>query len=126
MKKVVLVLLFAGSSAYADWTHVGASDNSDVYVDYASIRKNGRLVKLWALIDYKSVNRSADGKTYLSQRYQEEYDCNQERYKILFYSWHTGNMGTGNTVYSEAHPGEWRPVPPSSISAIHMSIACPD
>ena len=48
--------------AYAEWVAIGSSESLGgytVYVDPDTIRRNGDLVKVWALTDYTTIaNRS--------------------------------------------------------------------
>jgi hypothetical protein len=48
MRKLILILLLAvlSSSAMAEWIKVGANDNSTIYADPATIRKEGNMVKM--------------------------------------------------------------------------------
>jgi hypothetical protein len=49
MKKLLLTLVLAvvSSSAMAEWVGVGKKENFFSYVDSATIRKLGNMVKIW-------------------------------------------------------------------------------
>ena len=53
-----------------------------------------------------------------------EYDCKEERYRILFYSDHSGPMVTGNALGSANEPSTWSYVPPGSNSADMLKLVC--
>ena len=76
-----LMLLVTAGAACAEWTRVGYSgDGADefiIYVDRATIRRNGNFVKMWGLQDFKTMQKDAAGKSYLSSKGQEVYDCKE-------------------------------------------------
>ena len=63
MRNAILVMLLAvvscgqlaGPPRWPKWVAVGESVDSWVYADINSIRKNGNMVKIWDLQDYKRV-----------------------------------------------------------------------
>ena len=126
MKRLLLglMLLVTAGAASAEWTRAGDTDDYIQYVDVATIRRNGNLVKMWDLKDYLTVQKSATGFSYLSDKAQQEYDCKEEKARTLAYLWFSGQIGNGNVVYSNTNPGEWRPISPESIGEILWKIAC--
>ena len=57
MKRLLmgLLLVVTAGAASAEWTHVDDNDEFVQYVDKGSIRRNGNSVKMWGLMDYKTV-----------------------------------------------------------------------
>src|SRR5215475_3430036 len=55
----VVLLLLTALRAWADWTVVASSADADVYIDVTTVRKRGNMVKLWALMDYKTAQLDA-------------------------------------------------------------------
>ena len=94
-----------------------------VYVDPATIRRKGNLVRMWQLHDYKTVQTVA-GDSLLSIKRYNEYDCAGERTRMLAYTWFSGNMGSGKVVYSTPDEPEWEPVTPRSINRTLWKVAC--
>ena len=123
MKKLLLVLLLVSAPAFAEWTRVGGNDILDSYADLATIRKKGNTVKMWVLSGYKAA-QPFEGETFLSWKAQEEYDCEEERTRKIYISFHSGNMGGGKVVYSNADASGWEPVPPGSIVESLWKLAC--
>ena len=123
MRKLVVVLLLLSTPAWAEWTLVGGSDTSDIYADLATIRKRGNMVKMWSLYDLKTARPFA-GTPYLSSKDQDEYDCEGQRTRFLSFSVHSANMGGGRTIYSDADPGKWTPLPLGSVVEALWKIAC--
>lgn len=125
MKKLVFVLLLLSAPAWAEWTLVALNDNEKtvVYADLATIRKSGNMAKMWSLYDYKTVRRVV-AVSILSHKDQNEYDCGEERYRTLYSSWYSGNMGSGDSVFSDSDPKKWDPLPPESVIESLWKVAC--
>ena len=126
MKRLLLglMLLVTAGAATAEWTSVGEDDALIVYVDIGTIRRNGNLVKMWDMLDHKTVQTDAGG-SYLSGKTQQEYDCKEEKVRRLAYLWFDGKMGRGKVVYSNGNvKDEWRPISPDSVSEALWKIAC--
>lgn len=109
-----------------DWEEIAeSSDGSKFYVDPDTIRKNGHRVKVWELVDSKTVAYSkSDKPSYLSIKLQHEYDCKEEQYRSLALSYHSGNMGSGKVSDSDADTTKWEPVPPRSMAETMWKFAC--
>ena len=128
MRKAILMMLLAilSSSAAAAWVEVGSDETTTVYADPATILTAGNMVKMWHLLDFKTVTVPPGGKhyMYMSSKSQTEYDCKEGRARVLFFSWYSGNMGQGKVVYSTRKPGKWEPVPSESAIELLWNIAC--
>lgn len=122
MRKAIFMLLaVVSSSAAAEWVKVGGNETMTIYADPASTRKVGGWVKIWSLFDLKTALDS-QGKSYMSIKHQNEYDCNEEQSRKLYSSFHSGNMGEGEVVYRSSDPGKLEPVPPGSVGAALWKI----
>ena len=128
MKRLLigLMLLMTAGAANAEWTLIGSSGDEFIqYVDLATIRRNGNLVKMWDLADFKTVQKSAAGESYLSNKIQTEYDCKEEKSRSLAFTWFSGKMGSGKVVVSNGNVrDEWSPIGPGSIAEALWKIAC--
>ena len=126
MKRLLLglMLLVTATAASAEWIFADANDESIQYVDRATIRRNGNLVKMWDMVNYKTVQGGAVGYSYLSSKAQSEYDCKEERFRLLALNLFDGQMGSGKVVISDSTPGPWAPISPGSRGEIVWKIAC--
>ena len=127
MRRLVLGLMLGltATAASAEWTISGGNDQYMHYVDRATIRRNGNLVKMWNFFDYKKVQPSpSTGLSYLSTKQQSEYDCKEERTRILAFTTFDGKMGNGNVVFSDSDPDKWEPIGPGSVGETLWKIAC--
>ena len=124
MRPLVFALLFAiCTSAWAHWTRIASHDEADVYADRTGIVKQGKMVKLWSLFNYRVVQRRGQ-IAFLSHMTREEYDRDKERERTLYFLMYSDGMGEGRRVYSTSEPGNWAPVPRGSIVEKLWKIAC--
>ncbi len=107
----------------AEWVKVDGNEFVTSYVAPATIRKEGNRVKMLALVDFKTANASG-GRPHMSIKTQHEYNCTENQWRLLNFSYHSGNMGGGEIVYTDAEPGQWEPVKPGSGTQIRWEIAC--
>ena len=127
MKKLLLTLLapllLVTGSAWAEWVRVGSVDGAVFYIDPASIRKDGNLVKVWKIQDLKQRDKAGE----LSRRNRSEYDCKEERHRFLSLSTHSGPLASGTTLYTNDFPGKpdtWKQIPPGSVVETVLKIVC--
>jgi hypothetical protein len=126
MCKAILMMLLAivSSHAAAEWVEVGRSESATTYADPASIRKADNMVTMWMLSDFKAVQARPYGTPYMSQKTQQEYDCKEERARIVYFLRYSENMGGGEVVYTESDPDAWKPVPPDGTNEVLWKFAC--
>jgi hypothetical protein len=126
MRKASLMMLLAivSSSAVAEWVEVTRSESSTGYLDPATIRRAGDMVKMWYLLDFKAVQARPYGTPYMSQKTQHEYDCKEQRARIIHSLRYSENMGGGEVVPTDSDPEEWNPVATGSVLEKLWEIAC--
>lgn len=122
---LITLLVLSSRPVYAEWVLTSGDDEAGlkVYIDPATLRRNGNLAKMWQLYDYKTVQTVA-GDSLLSMKRFNEYDCAKERTRMLGYTWFSGNMGNGNVVYSTTEQLPWEPVAPRTINRTLWNVAC--
>ena len=127
MKRLLLftLLVLSCEPAYAEWVKVGDGDETGktVYVDPTTIRRDSNLVKMWQFYDYKTV-QTVGGVRFLSAKEQWEFDCAEERSRVLALKQFSGNMGSGTVVDTNSQVGKWIPVIPGSIGRTVWTVAC--
>ncbi len=121
-----LMLALLPHHAAAAWLRVGGNTNVVVYADPATITRRGHLARMANLLDFAAAqqDRSVGKKPYLSQREEREYDCPNERYRLLKFSLRAGRMFDGAAVRSKSDDGEWSPVMPGSLGEALWKTAC--
>lgn len=108
----------------AEWAYLTSSNIANYYVDKSDIRKNGNTVKMWDMVDYNSVQKHPNKKSFLSMKEFVEYDCEEVRYASLSLIYFSGNMGSGEVVSSYQYDREWVDIAPDTISKIIWKSAC--
>ena len=120
---IALMLLVTATAASAEWTRAGENDEFIQYVDKATIRRDGNLVKMWGLSDNMKVEVFA-GQSFLSIRSLSEYDCKDEKERVLSESGFSGHMGKGTISYNDEDIKKWFAVAPGTIAETLWKIAC--
>lgn len=121
IKTLLLLSLFVTGSAWAEWVKVAETDRVIFYIDPATLRKEGDLRKIWVIQDYKT--RMTDGQ--MSARMRSEFDCKNERSRILTSTTHPESMAAGLALFTmRVGSGEWSDVPPNGASEVVLKIVC--
>ncbi|MBU6482081.1 MAG: hypothetical protein KGS09_16215 [Nitrospirae bacterium] len=112
---------------HAEWVAIGSTESAGgftVYLNHDTIVRKGDLVKMWALYDYNTTQTKASNM-YFSSEMQSEYDCTEERTRLLSFVEFSGKMGSGNVVSSGSdETNRWISVPPGSVGQALWKIAC--
>ena len=121
MKKIITTLLVVFAlTAQAEWTFVGDNPEGDRYfLDLSTIKKSANGHRAWEMADEA---RGRNGT--LSIRRLTEYDCRNERSRVLQQSQHSGHMGSGEVVHSSSSPASWRYVSPGSVGEWFFDAVC--
>ena len=122
---LITLLVLSSSPAYAEWGKVGNSDEAGktVYVDPATIRRNSNLVTMWQFYDYETV-QTVGGIRFLTAKEQWEFDCAEERSRVLALKEFSGNMGKGIVVLDGSVERKLEPATPESAGLTMWKIAC--
>jgi hypothetical protein len=122
MKRLIFALLALSFSASvaAEWVKVGESEDGAFFIDPETIRSNGHFRKVWAITDMK--NLVVEGAR--SYRVRWEYDCKEERSRVLYLSGHSSPLAAGEMLFSTRVPQEWEPTPPGTPDALIRRIVC--
>lgn len=121
---MLFTLLVSSGPAYADWMSLGTSDSgTTVYADLATLHREGDLVKMLVLFDFKTTQTKAD-VSFLSAKAQMEYDCAEQRYEGLAVTYFSGNMGNGQLLDRSSGKGKRLRVSPDSLDQALWKLAC--
>ncbi|KAF0206260.1 MAG: hypothetical protein FD173_263 [Gallionellaceae bacterium] len=110
-------------SAITEWVEVFKSNQQTLYANPTSLFKNGFKVKMWRLTDYKVPEINGDF-VYSSKKLYEEYDCQNEKYRLLYVSLYPENMGAGKAMYTHSEAYSWQRVLPDTDGEAMWEIAC--
>lgn len=122
---LMMFLLLSSGPVYAEWVAIGGNDQIGMttYVDPATIRRKGDLVRMWQLNDFKTV-QTVENHSFFSTKKQREFSCAEERTRILAATQFSGNMGNGTVVSVNSNEQKWEPVVPESIGQTVWEFAC--
>ena len=95
------------------------ADGTTFYIDRDSIKKEGKLLRVWELQDLKEKG-PLDEK---SRRVLVEYDCKDERRRVMSFSFHADQMGAGLTLKSDQTPGKWNLMVPNTTGSVVFQVA---
>lgn len=118
MKKITLLLVITftflfSTTSWGEWTYVTESvDGHKSYYDKDRVRKSGKYLYFWELVDYIKP-RSVFGN--LSTTSYTQLDCSIFRYKNLKLLFYTNSMGEGKMIDEVTPPDEWHYIPPKSV-----------
>ncbi|MDP1947731.1 MAG: hypothetical protein Q8L77_09550 [Nitrospirota bacterium] len=110
--------------ACGKWVKIGGSDIHTEYMNLQSVHREGTLVKMWGLRDFKAIQKWGD-LTFLSNKSQWEFNCLTRQYRLLGNNWYSGQMGNGEMVKSSTIDADkWELVSSGDWSQNQWSIAC--
>jgi hypothetical protein len=126
---LILLLMLSSGPAYAEWVAVErdylAPGLQTVYVDPDSIRREGYLVTMRQLIDFKWMQGSARGPTrFMSTKTHKQFDCAEKRLRLLAFTEFSLRMGTGILADGYVDTSRWMPVEPDSINQAVLEVVC--
>lgn len=101
----------------------GSSSRSSYFADPSTIRKAGNKATIWVLHDYEKEHKIGD-VVYTSEMSLMEYSCEENKYRELSASYHSGNMGSGKMVFRKDAPSPWASMRPYHINQRTFSMAC--
>jgi hypothetical protein len=100
MKKVLVAALALLSSvpAFADWVSYQRNVDSEEYYDNQLLSRDGSVIKLWTLTEYKQPITSLEGQELLSEKFMTTIDCQARKVgseKVMKY---TGKRAEGKLI----------------------------
>jgi hypothetical protein len=121
---VVLLMLFT-APARAEWVRGFEDFAAAVYIDPASICRQGDLCRVLVLYDLKA--QGASGERSISALH--EFDCAEERWRVVNSAIYSGPMATDSVIRSEAsvsdRPLEWNYLVPGTPPDALFRFVCP-
>ena len=118
--RILLCLLVLGASpAWAEWVDVAETRSSLLYIDPSTIRKDGNFRRVWEMSDLKQRTGGA-----MSRRILNEYDCKEERRRVISNTSFFEQMGHGSILISDDKLGEWQYIAPKTASSFVLEIVC--
>jgi hypothetical protein len=129
MKRLLFfILMMVCSLSWADWEYTGQTDAFTYYVDKSTIRRNGKIAKMWVLEDFSEAQtNSDDGTKYKSEKSRFAFNCLEETVVSIAITQYSGSMGDGDVIWSNTRKEsswKWGSVVPGSSGEVMFKIAC--
>jgi hypothetical protein len=126
---LITVFFLFNVSAHAKWVALEKGylvpGLQAVYVDPDTTQREGNLVTIWQLTDFKWMQGSARGPArFLSTTTHKQLDCREKLVRLLAYREFSLQMGTGIRVDGYVDKDHWLPVEPQSINYALWELAC--
>ena len=122
---VFMTLFLLAGSAQAEWLLLGRTEAFRVYLDKASIKKNGQLVQTVQLMDFVTAQWIDAQQVIGSLKTRVEYDCTQLRSRTLAVEASSEQMGEGKLISSEQLPNpQWENVQVGTTDERAWKTAC--
>jgi hypothetical protein len=116
--------LFSGNAS-AEWTAVGTANNIyAAFADKDSIRRNGGVVTMHGLYDFRRQDFTPEGRGLYSTAVLREYDCEGRRVRLMSAIDFSGHMGEGMAVSTSNTPRRWEAVVAGGIDEAYWQVAC--
>ena len=93
----------AGSASAADWEVLGMQPEQTMLLDKNSIHHDGSVLKAWAVLSYKHTEYLGEPVyPHLSRVTLYEVDCKSGQLGYAAWSFQSGELGGGTTVWADA------------------------
>ena len=91
---------------------VGLTHKYDGYLDMTTTAPTTETVRLWTMKDFK-VTRQIPSGWYRSMKIKKQFDCRNNRSRLLSSKYYTGQTAQGTRQWSRVIPGsdgeaEWK------------------
>ena len=126
---LITLLLLSCGTADAEWVSVATKVEEGLtqyilYMDPDTIRRNGDVVELSTLVDFKTT-QITPSPPHLSVRSRSEIECAKKRIRVLSLIAFSGNMGSGEVVYSSPESEDQGiSVEPGSVADSLWKVLC--
>lgn len=117
---VALLLTTLTASAWGEWVKYAETKDTVEYYDPATIKRKSNVRRVWMITDLKLRGKYDE----LSQIFLSEFDCKEQRWRILFVSAQSARMGGGATLGTDDSGETWNDIAPKTASGVMLNIVC--
>lgn len=126
---LVIVMVLSNGPLYAEWVEVQSKYQSPVlhtvYYDPETIRREGNLVTLTQLTDYRWMQGGPRSTPrFLSTTTQKQFDCAEKRLRLLAFTEFPRRMASGRPAAEYVDKDKWLSVREDSIDQALWEVAC--
>jgi hypothetical protein len=127
---VVTVLVHLDGPVSAEWLALESRYQSHplqtAYIDPGTIHRDGNLVALSALIDWKAMQGGRTPTRFYSTRLTKQLNCVEDRVRTLASTDFYGHMGTGEVIGGSSYASEdqWIVIRPGTLNEGLWEAGC--
>ena len=121
MKKImVMALLMLASTGFAKWEggYLSNDGKMRLYFDNETIQVNYPLFRSWSLMDFKDPIAN----NMLSAKILTEYDCDEEKRRVVHVISYSGNKGEGKILSQASSNQAWDVISDEASSAYDLML----
>lgn len=124
------VLILAHGPVRAEWVAIDARYQSHplqtAYIDPDTIRREGHLVVVSALVDWKAMQGGRAPTRFYSTTITKQLDCAEKQVRSLAATDFYGHMGTGEIIGGGGNTseGQWVAIEPGTLNEGLWEAAC--
>jgi hypothetical protein len=124
------VLILAHRPVRAEWVAIDERYQSHplqtAYIDLSSIRREGNVVQLSALIDWKAMQGGRSPTRFYSTTLTKQFDCAERQVRTLAATDFDGHMGMGEVIGGSGYSseGHWVAIEPGTLNQGLWEAAC--
>jgi hypothetical protein len=123
MKYLLLLVILIASTAWAGWTKVNSSNGTDFYIDVSSVKAEGAKRTTWQLTNYSTPQSLVDDY-YLSSRARVEFDCKEEKSRLLTITVFSMRNADGKPLLTSDEPTKWSDIAPYTTARGILNAVC--
>ena len=131
MKKISSLILLSAAltcsgNALAEWQEIGKTDLFTVFVDPATLQKQGNPTQIMSMLDFKKPGQNPKTKENVNSIIGlNEFDCSAVKYRPIEFKVFSGNMGKGKVVEEQKTPdSSFETIENGSWPAGVFNVAC--
>lgn len=115
---------------HAEWVEIDQRYQSPglqtVYIDPDTMRREGSLVTVSALIDWTWMQGNRSPTRFYSTKMTKQFDCVEKKVRTLAATDFYGHMGTGQAIGGSGHTseGHWMSIEPGTLNQGLWEAAC--
>jgi len=125
---LIALLVLSGVPAHAEWMAVEKDYFPPglwtIYIDPDTIRREGNLVTVWQLVDFKTMQGGRSPTRFYSTKTLKQFDCGEKRFRLLAFMDFTDGMGAGIPDYGYVDKDNWLAVEPESVNQALWEVMC--
>lgn len=124
------VLILAHGPVLAEWVAIDARYQSHplqtAYIDPDTIRREGHVVVISALIDWKAMQGGRSPTRFYSTKLTKQFDCAERHVRTLAATDFDGHMGMGEVIGGSGYTseGQWVAIEPGTLNQGLWEAAC--